>query len=372
MRITRHATSAGLLPGFVRFTAEVREANKADGPIWIDVPEAIEPEVVDRLDAWLLWVLPYAFETQQEVTLDGPVDHELLRNAHEFMEIWSRWKPGRRPVRIRADSDHAPQRQGERTGVFFSAGVDSFFTLFHHDAMGREHPEWRQRPIDDLVYVEGFDIPLEHRAALDAKRAALERIATETGKTPVTFATNLRETGVRRPWGPEMHGPALGGAGLLAGRRWGTMLLSAGTCYEDIEPPWGSTGITDPLLSTSATGTRLYGAGHDRFEKLEFLREFPLALDELHVCWEDRSERNCGRCEKCLRTLLTLEVLGVRERATTFPRGSFDLGRLVESWKGKPINVRIYRHLMRHAERAGRMDIAAAIAGHLESAPPSA
>jgi hypothetical protein len=371
MRITRHATSAGLLPGFVRFTAEVREANKADGPIWIDVPEAIAPEVVDRLDAWLLWVLPYAFETQQVLTLDGPVDHELLRNAHGLMEIWSRWRPDRRPVRIRAESDPVPPPHSERTGVFFSAGVDSFFTLFHHDAMGREHPEWRQRPIDDLVYVEGFDIPLEHRAALDAKRAALERIATETGKTPVTFATNLRETGVRRPWGPEMHGPALGGAGLLAGRRWGTMLLSAWNCHEDTDP-WGSTGITDPLLSTSATRTRLYGAGNDRFEKIDFLSRFPLALDELHVCWEDRSERNCGRCEKCVRTLLAIEVLGVRERATTFPREPFDPGRLAEVWKDKPLNVQIYRHLMKHAERAERSDIVAAIARQLDRTPRSA
>jgi hypothetical protein len=371
MRITRHATSAGLLPGFVRFTVEVREAGNANGPIWIDVPEAIAPEVVDRLDAWLLWVLPYAFETQQEVTLDGPVDHELLRNAHEFMEIWSRWKPGRRPVRIRADSDHAPQRQGERTGVFFSAGVDSFFTLFHHDAMGREHPEWRQRPIDDLVYVEGFDIPLEHRAALDAKRAALERIATETGKTAVTFATNLRETGVRRPWGPEMHGPALGGVGLLAGRRWERVLISAWVGHEHLGA-WGSTGLTDPLLSTSTTRTRPYGASHDRFEKLEFLARFPQVFGTLHVCWKERNELNCGRCEKCFRTLLAIEILGLRERASSFPREPLELGRIDEFWDDRPLHVSVYERLFKHAERAGRSDIVAAIARQLDRTPRSA
>ena len=364
MRITRLSTSTGLLPGSVRFSAEVREAGTADGPIWIDVPEAIAPEVVDRLDAWLLWVLPYAFETQQDVVIEAPIDHALLRNAHELMEIWSRWRPPRRPVRVRAETDRSAVRAGARTAVFFSSGVDSFFTLFHHDAMGREHPEWRQRPIDDLIYVEGFDIPLEHRAALDAQRAAPGRIADETGKTPVTFATNLRETGVRRPWGPEMHGPALGGVGLIAGSRWARTLLSAWNCHEDTDP-WGSTGLTDPRLSTSATSTRHYGAGHDRFEKLDFLRRFPLVFDELHVCWEARSQLNCGTCEKCLRTLIALDVLGVREQAVTFPRAPLDLGRLAAVWKHQPVHLRIYAQLLKHAERAGRGDVVDAIARQL-------
>ena len=90
-----------------------------------------------------------------------------------------------------------------------------------------------------------------------------------------------------------MHGPALGGVGLLLGKRWRETVLSSWFCHED-SVPWGSTGITDPLLSSAATCTRPYGAGHDRFEKIEFLARFPLALETLHVCWEERSETNCG------------------------------------------------------------------------------
>ena len=371
MRLTRHATSAGLLPGFVRFTAEVREAGNADGPIWIDVPEAIAPEVVDRLDAWLLWVLPYAFETQQDVTLDGPVDHELLRNAHGLMEIWSRWRPERRPVRIHAEMDRPEPHLGMRTGLYFTAGVDSFFSLHHHDAMGRAHPEWRQRPIDDLIYVWGLDIPLEHRAAFDAKRALLERVAAGSGTTVVNFVTNLRRTGVRRPWAQEMFGPAIGGVGLVAGRRWRVALLSSWNCHEDTFP-CASTGITDPLFSTSNTRTRSYGGGHDRFEKLEFLARFPQALDTMQVCWEERSNVNCGRCEKCFRTLLALEILGLRDQAGSFPREPLDLGRIAAVWKDVPINIRIYEQLFKHAERAGRSDIVAAIARQLGRSSHSA
>ena len=363
MRVARLPGGHGMLPGDVRFSGLVTDAGPADGPVWADVPDSLAAGVPERLDAWLLWLLPHAFETQQELALNGAVDPELLRNAHELMEIWSRWRPDRRPIRVRAEPADPPAT-GEpppgRTGLFFTAGVDSFFTLYHFDTMAADHPEWRQRPVDDLVYVWGFDIPLANREACQRKDQALGRIAADVGKPLVTLVTNLRETGVRQPWGPVMHGPALGGVALLLGDRWREVLLSSWFCHEDTDP-WGSTGITDPLLSTSATRTRPYGAGHDRFEKLAFLMRFPLALETLHVCWEERSDGNCGRCEKCFRTLLALEVLGVRDRAATFPREPLDLSRLATVWKDRPLFVRMYAQLRDHAARAGRTDIVAAI-----------
>lgn len=366
MRLARLPRDHGLLPGHVRFTGVVSQAGAADGSIWIDVPEELSADVPGRLDAWLLWALPHAFETQQDLVLEGAVDAELLRNAHELMEIWARWRPDRRPIRLQAEpAAETTAGQGPvRTGLFFTGGVDSFFTLFHHDEMARTHPEWRERPVDDLMYVDGFDIPLAATEALAAKHATLGRIAADTGKTFVVLATNLRQTGVRQPWGRVMHGPALGGVGLLLGSRWREMLLSSWFCHEDSDP-WGSTGITDPLLSTSATRTRPYGAGHDRFEKLAFLVRFPLAIETLHVCWEERSDGNCGRCEKCLRTLIALDILGVRDRAATFPQEPLDLSRLGEVWKDQPLFVRMYAQLKNHAARAGRADIASAIDARL-------
>lgn len=365
MRLTVLPRGHGLLPEHVRFTGLVSGAGAADGPVWVDVPETVAGDVVDRRDAWLLWLLPHAFETQQELVIDGPVDAELLANARRLMEIWSGWRPDRRPIPVRTESADPPPASPpgpapERTGLFFTAGVDSFFTLFHHDETAHAHPGSRQRPIDDLIEVWGFDIPLAKSAAHEARRTTLARIAGETGKTLVTLATNLRETGVRQPWGPVMHGPALGGVGLLLGRRLRTVLLSSAFKHGETDP-WGSTEITDPLLSTSATRTEPHGAGYDRFEKLAFLARFPLVLDTLHVCWEERSAGNCGRCEKCFRTLVALDILGIRDRAATFPRERLDLGRLAAVWKDRPLFIRVYEQLGAHAAAAGRDDIVAAI-----------
>jgi hypothetical protein len=46
----------------------------------------------------------------------------------------------------------------------------------------------------------------------------------------------------------------------------------------------------------------------------------PLALKYLRVCWDNvDGAYNCCRCEKCIRTMSSLDALGVLERTESFP-----------------------------------------------------
>jgi hypothetical protein len=370
VRLTPLARAPGLLPGTIRLSVQATSpALTGDELLWADVPEVFLEDVTARLDAWLLWLLPYAFETGEDLVLEGPVDTELLRNAHELMEVWSCWRPGKRPVRVTAEladpakaADPAEPR-GTRTGLFFTAGVDSFYSLLHHDEMAHLHPEWKMRPVDDLIYVEGYDIPLRHRPELDRKRVALQTVAAETGKTLVTLTTNFRDTGVSlRPkaWGPIVHGSAVAASGLLLGRRWRELLVASSIAYDELDP-WGSTVVTDPLCSTSATRVWHHGAGCHRLRKIDFLSLFDVALHHLHVCWQDFSDRNCGTCEKCFRTLLALDMAGVRERARTFPAGTFSVDRLRDVWKDHKLLRPMYREMRDRGLTLGRTDVVAVI-----------
>jgi hypothetical protein len=366
VRLTPLDRVPGLLPGTTRLAGRVTGPGlAAEELLWADVPDEVLEDVTTRLDAWLLWLLPHAFETGEELFLDGPVDAELLRHAHELMEVWSCWRPGKHPIRVIAEASDPSEQQGTRTGLFFTAGVDSFYSLLHHDELAHLHPEWKMRPVDDLIYVEGYDIPLRHRPALDRKRVALQTVAAETGKTLVTLTTNYRDTGVSlRPkaWGPIVHGPAVAASGLLLGRRWDRLLLSASFGYDELNP-WGSTAVTDPLCSTSATRLWHYGAdaSSDRLRKMECLSRFDVAMNHLHVCWQDFSDRNCGTCEKCFRTLLALDLVGARDRASSFPAGVFSPDRLREVWTEKELVIRVYRKLRDHAAQVGRSDVVAVI-----------
>jgi len=369
MRFTPLPRDAGLQSGHVRLSGRITGAGGADEGrsidevLWADMPEAFAADATERLDAWLLWLLPNAFETGEELVLEGPVDADLLRNAHELTEVWACWRPGKSPVRVIAEPAGASEPRGSRKGLFFTAGVDSFFSLLHHDEMVRLHPEWNLRPIDDLIYIEGYDIPLGNRAALDRKRAALQAAAEETGKTLVTLATNFRDTSLslrKNAWGPVVHGPALAASGLLLGRRWREVLVAASIAYDEFDP-WGSTAVTDPLLSTSATRVVHNGAGFHRLRKIDFLSPFDVALNHLHVCWQDFSERNCGVCEKCFRTLLALDMAGVRERARTFPADTFFVDRLRDVWKDHKLLRPMYREMRDRGLALGRSDVVTVI-----------
>src|SRR5208337_2670196 len=67
----------------------------------------------------------------------------------------------------------------------------------------------------------------------------------------------------------------------------------------------------DPLWSTETTTFIHYCYGISRVEKARSLADNPLAQEYLRVCWENRNgEYNCGRCNKCIQTMLALHLAG--------------------------------------------------------------
>jgi hypothetical protein len=353
-----------LLAGHVRTAADITGSGlRAPQTLWVDVPEATADGMTRRLDAWLLWLLPHAVEAGSDLVLDGEVSPELLRNAHEIMGVWASWWPERRPVRIHAAAVTDDEPTGERQGLVFTGGVDSFYTLFHHDRMAREQPACGMRPVDDLVYVWGYDLPLFKPSAFEEKAAALRTIAERTGKTLLTFVTNYRQIDLpldRGQWGPIQHGAALGGMAAFLGRRWREFLIAASEHYS-VLGAWGSSPLVDHHFSTGRTRVRHHGAWADRFEKMQFLSEHDVAFEHLSVCWGRWSARNCSRCEKCFRTMLVFDLLGERHRAATFDMPTFSIGGLRDVWKDTPLVVQIYRDLRERAASLGRGDVVDAI-----------
>lgn len=60
----------------------------------------------------------------------------------------------------------------------------------------------------------------------------------------------------------------------------------------------------------SLPNIKLYseGAIKNRLEKVRYVSQFPLAAKYLHVCI--RKETNCGKCEKCKKTILEFDAIG--------------------------------------------------------------
>jgi hypothetical protein len=68
-----------------------------------------------------------------------------------------------------------------------------------------------------------------------------------------------------------------------------------------------------PLLSTASIECIADGSQYSRVEKTKRLSDLDFSHRYLDVCVDDTgrsADKNCSVCDKCLRTLLTLEILG--------------------------------------------------------------
>ena len=93
------------------------------------------------------------------------------------------------------------------------------------------------------------------------------------------------------------------------------------TFSSDGQIPWGSSAFSDPEFSDERLAIIHDTCAATRTDKIEFLAQQPLALQYLRVCpgVKNDANYNCCRCEKCLRTMVSLYACGALERAAAFP-----------------------------------------------------
>ena len=274
------------------------------------------------------------------------------------MCIWKCWYPHLHLIPIEAEVDTKRQESPERTAAFFSGGVDSFFTLLWHSDSSNPFKRFQ---INDLLCVFGFDVPLSNKEAFLRIRERVEKIAFSLDKEPVDIATNLRETRWRiTDWARLSHGPALGCVGLVLEERYSKVLIASTMGYKQLEPH-GSHIATDHLFSTGHTKIVHDGAAFSRAEKTEFISKSDIALRELRVCWKSQSDENCCACNKCYRTMITLELLGKLERSSKCSLSKVDVRKVAKIYSPRHNDIDFYHQISSLASSKGRIDIVKAI-----------
>ena len=247
-----------------------------------------------------------------------PVCRVLAGNLKSLSKIWHRWwggKPKRFRTKVRSDDPIASPERG--TAVFLSLGVDSFHTLLN--LPGIEH----------IVYVAGYDVKLADVSRLERIEKSLRTVGDARGMKVTFVRTNLREHPVfaALPW-ERFHGAALAAVGHLLAESVHKIVISS-TYPRQFFRPWGSSWKTDHRWSSSILEVAHFGEDLWRFEKLERIADDPMLRAHLRICWEHRNEElNCGRCEKCMRTMLGLLLIGKLQFYPTFPDETALLSRL--------------------------------------------
>ena len=288
------------------------QINTGDMGIQIEhsVPNALstllpEPDIADHI---LLTTLLYAMQQGASLDIRGSISSKVLDGCEHLQEVWSRWRPDRYK-QIDIQFEREEQRQSvsceaglaKTGGLFaFSGGVDATFTLMRHyyGVAGRQ----TVKPKAALM-VQGFDIPYSSDSDYERAVQRSTRILEECpGVKLIKLRTNSR--GIDQCW-KDSFGLQLGACFLLLQNHFTHALLGSDSTYDDLVFPWGSSPLTTRLYSTERMNIVDDGSGFDRNEKVEYLAERTNSTVHLRVCWAgSQMDRNCGKCEKCVRTML--------------------------------------------------------------------
>jgi hypothetical protein len=274
-----------------------------DTEIFYEFDGDVRPPPVANLDFAVIAVIFRAMKQRTNLHVRGPVSTVLLRNIEELQNAWSCWKPkAYSPIAItvekEVDNSGVPV---ERKGVFaYSGGVDSSFALLRH--MYGEAGRRAVKPVTAVI-IHGFEIPLDKSDVFGFAVRNARAVLGKLGIPLATVRTNWRRQ-VCSDWEAEF------GACLASSLHQFSSVASVGVIgadedYSHLEFPWGSNPITNPMLSGADFEILTEGGRYTRTDRVNFISSTPDVAASLRVCWEGlMTGRNCGRCEKCIRTKL--------------------------------------------------------------------
>lgn len=275
---------------------------------------AVEKEYQDALDnlSYDAFLIGSLFNFMKEggiLKIHGGISERLaFQIQHYFSKCLLNDIPHFKPIEIQADyftkkEEYHPWRN--LTGV--SGGVDSFYTIFR-----KQNPEVSSNyRLNSLVYfLEGDPQFYNKELSKDASEAISHRLNLPLIKT----WTNLLSF-VETPF---------------EGFCTYFNLACVNSIKKEVKNYWTASGSTtkgfsvlyedssgyEPLICSHLTTESLEVYSDDfytnRLEKTKFISEFSIPREHLDVCFNRKHshEKNCSRCDKCIRTLFQLEALG--------------------------------------------------------------
>jgi hypothetical protein len=305
-------TDLNCSPGELSFRAQI---GGLDQLVWLRTTGG---ETAAEADPVLAACLMPAMSVGGALALPGALSPRLMRTQREYQAVqraWSlEWEFQDDPLEevevVAAVRPPEPPRRPGRVAAFFSGGVDSWSTLLDN------------AEITDLIFVRGID--LLPGSAQHEKLAPLAEARAREVTDGLDLTLHLVDTNLRQLSDPLLRWEAYFGCACMAvahflAPRFDRILI-AGAMDHEVDEPMGAARLIDHLWSTEQLEITDATGRYSRVERTRRIAGHPLVKRTLRVCWENRGGAyNCGRCRKCLMTMITLEALGARADVETFP-----------------------------------------------------
>jgi len=301
----------------VRYGFEILTGDPHAGTLWFRVAPAwrgwihLGPEPAVAALAFLAMALGEDIEVAQ------PVSPTFHYGFHRSVEHFHLWWPQLCQVTLRAPGFARVGQSGAKAVVAcFSGGVDSFDTLYAHLDVAAPNPDFR---LTHLFFAHGFDIPLDNPVYGEIADE-FAGFARSLGLEVIRLATNARDMLDPHLRWDQTHGACIAAGALLLSGGIRRFIIPSTNRQSLLFVPCGSNPVTDPMLGTETLDVVHYGTHQSRIQKTLGIADRREAQEHLRVCWQNvPGRRNCGRCEKCLKTMMPLAIIGALERFSVFP-----------------------------------------------------
>ena len=270
--------------------------------------------VDDRLDAFVVALLPKAMRGNKNIRCVAPVSSDLLYQINEYLiPVLSSSMKDYHQVRIEADSIENLTECAGAVATGYSGGVDSMHTVKNMTDKANTPFCLTHLVIANCGAYEGGDAEEKLRFFTDK---ATNGIVKDTGLKLLQIDTNLRDVHKDEIY-LSVISYRLSSCILAMQKLFSVYYIS--TTYEfakfsfDINDSAYADLFLLPYLSTKTTKIFSTGGQKPRIEKLRELSDFAPATKYLHPCIYTKRSTDC-RCIKCCFTKVALYALGTLNR----------------------------------------------------------
>ena len=291
--------------------------------MWYKVPKDYSQYLcAERADAFVVACLYFSMAAGIDIISDIPLTSCLLYQLNEQqIPLLCNEKSGFKRVSIHAPVASELEKSAEFVGTGISCGIDSFCTIM----LGLKDSLPKDNRLTHLAVFNTGSLNFygyENISSLETWREETEKelayhiqqgniVAHKLGLSFISIDTNI----------PDLYQGAFllshtyrNLSCILATQKMWLTYYYASTGEGVIFKPslTVDTGLYDvsTISNISLYHLKMYTSAFEvtRMQKLEMIADHPVVQEHLNVC--SHGKVNCGRCTKCKRTLLNLDILG--------------------------------------------------------------
>jgi len=263
-------------------------------------------------------ILP-AMLAKEDIDLNGfEISPKLLSRIKNIQNIYTKWYPHINLKKIKVVNyqlNKIENKTQDKIASFFSCGIDSFDTILQNKKL-----KTKDR-INTILFVFGFDIHVKDKKLSNQTKKMIDLASKDLSLEPIYIKSNIREFTERFFLWDCILGSILSSISHLFEGFLSKIYISSTRDYKHLIPD-GSHPKLDYLFSSENLKIIHFGSTRSRIDKIfENVSKSKTALKNLKVCWLNKGGKiNCCTCEKCLRTMIGLELAGVLNNAEKFEK----------------------------------------------------